>query len=85
MEWLLAQAQSASPFIATFCMVMLGLAARVLWVLWRQHLLDVKEIKGLNGAYTKAMTASARALERIAASAERRKRVAQDRRGRVES
>lgn len=80
MEWLLAQAQTASPFVAVFCLVVSGLGFRVLW---KQHQLDLKEIKGLNSAYTKAMTATARALERIASSAEKRKRVAQDRRGRV--
>lgn len=81
MDWLIEQAKTASPFVAVFCLVFSGLGFRVLW---KQHQMDLTEIKGLNSAYTKAMTATARALERIASSAEKRKRVAQDRRSRAE-
>lgn len=36
MEWLTQQAQSASPFIASFCLIALGVVIKVALVLWNQ-------------------------------------------------
>lgn len=68
MDWLLVQAQTAGPFVAVFCMVVLSLVAGVLW---RQHLRDQATILSMTESITRAMVASARAQERLAASIRR--------------
>lgn len=56
-EWLTSQAQSASPFVAVFCL--LGLAT-----LWRENLKKEKTILSLTQSFGAAMTSIAVALEK---------------------
>ncbi len=56
-EWLTSQAQSASPFVAVFCL--LGLAT-----LWRENLKKEKTILSLTQSFGAAMTSVAVALEK---------------------
>jgi hypothetical protein len=67
MEWLLTQAQTAGPFVAVFC---LGVAA----ILWRQHIKDQRTIASMGSSMTRALTASARAMEKLAGKIENHRR-----------
>lgn len=67
MDWLVAQAHSASPFIATFCL--LGLAAVV-----RLYLVERKLNRVDSRASTAAAVKTARVIERLAAGLERSQR-----------
>lgn len=59
MDWLLAQAQSASPLFAVGALVALG-------VLWRQHVQDQRTIKAMGDQMNRSMVATARALTKMA-------------------
>ena len=63
-DWLGAQAQTASPFVAVFCLFMLGGAGLVISKLWRQHLDDHLAIVAISKANTEANSAVAIAIER---------------------
>lgn len=63
-EWLGTQAQNASPFVAVFCLFMLGLAGTVIAKLWRQHLEDHAALLTVSKASTDANNAVALAIER---------------------
>lgn len=67
MEWLLSQAQTASPFVAFFC---LGACS----LLWRQHIKDQRTIASITLSVTRAMIASARAMEKLSAEQRRASR-----------
>lgn len=56
MEWLWQQAQTASPFVAAFC---LGAAT----LLWRQHVRDQATIISMSKSAGDAITKSAVAME----------------------
>jgi len=58
-DWLLQQAQSASPLFAFGALVALG-------ILWRQHLKDQKTIETMSIQMTRSMVATARALTKMA-------------------
>lgn len=62
MDWLTAQAQQASPFIAVFCMSALSVVTSVLW---RTHVKDQRTILEMSKAYGEAMIASSVAMERL--------------------
>lgn len=63
MEWLLQQAQQASPFIATFCLVAFLGACKVAKVLWDQLMFERDE-------HRKAELAQAEVAKEIAVSHE---------------
>ncbi len=67
MDWLLTQAQTAGPFVAVFCLGVAGL-------LWRQHLRDLRTIASMGSSMNRALTASARAMEKLAGKIEARRR-----------
>lgn len=56
MDWLLQQAQTASPFVAVFCLMALG-------VLYRQHIKDQATIIAMAKSAGEAITKSAVAIE----------------------
>lgn len=64
MEWLIEQAKVASPFVAMFSLLVSGFAVKVLWA---QHQQDQKTILELSAELKRSMTATARALARLAA------------------
>ena len=63
-DWLLAQAQQASPFIAVFCLLMLAGAGIVIRILYKQHLTDADALRVLASESTIALVRVARVLER---------------------
>ena len=63
-DWLGTQAQSASPFVAVFCLLMLGICGTVIRKLWQQHLSDHQALLAVSRASTEANTAVALAIER---------------------
>ena len=58
-DWLGTQAQSASPFVAVFCLMMLGVCGAVITKLWRQHLDDHQALLTVSRSSTEANTAVA--------------------------
>lgn len=62
MNWLMTQAQQASPFIAVFCLSALGVVTSVLW---RTHVKDTKTILEMSRSYGEAMNATSLAMERL--------------------
>lgn len=72
MEWILEQAKTASPFVAVFCLMVSGLAVKVLW---GQHQRDQQTILSLSGELKRSMTATAKALAKLAAMIESSGRV----------
>ena len=58
MDWLLKQAETASPFVAVFS---LGVAG----ILWRQHLKDARTVASLVASSNRAMIAATRAITRL--------------------
>jgi len=58
MDWLLQQAQTASPFVAVFCLTACA-------VLYRQHIRDQITILSMAKSQGEAMTSTAVALERM--------------------
>lgn len=64
MDWLLSQAQTASPFVAVFCLGACG-------VLWHTHIKDQRTILSMASSMTRALLASARAMEKLAAEQRR--------------
>lgn len=71
MEWLIGQAQTASPFIAVFMMVVGGSAVLVLW---KQHQKDQQRLESITAQGNRAMTAAAKALTKLATKIEATKR-----------
>lgn len=63
MDWLLAEAKTAGPFVAAFCLVVLG---GTVVVLWRQHLADQRTIASLTASSNRAMLSAARAMTKLA-------------------
>ena len=63
-EWLGTQAQTASPFVSVFCLVIVGALARVISKLWERHLRDQETIATISQASSAASNAVALALER---------------------
>lgn len=63
-EWLGVQAQSASPFVAVFCMMMLGVCGAIITNLWKQHIEDHQALLTVSRASTEANNAVALAIER---------------------
>lgn len=61
--WLWDQAKVASPFVATFCLLV---TTTICAVLWRRHLQDLKTIESMNRSSTRAMVASAKSNARLA-------------------
>jgi len=62
MDWLLTQAQTASPFVAVFCIIVLG---TVVPVLWRRHLKDQDNHNRLSQAFLRSNVAQAKAMNAI--------------------
>lgn len=67
MDWLLTQAQSASPLFAVGALVALG-------VLWRQHVKDQRTLEIMGQQMQRSMVATARALTKMATVIDRRSR-----------
>jgi hypothetical protein len=59
LNWLFEQARTASPFVAVFCLL-------AVVVMWRQHRRDQDDIRELNRAFLRAMTATAAAQGKVA-------------------
>lgn len=56
MDWLLQQAQTASPFVSVFCLTAAG-------VLYRQHIKDQATILSIANSSNEAMAKAAVAIE----------------------
>ncbi len=63
-EWLGTQAQTASPFVAVFCLFVMAVLARAITKLWDRHLKDQETIATISQASSAASNAVALALER---------------------
>lgn len=68
MDWLLAQSQQASPFVAFFCLTVLGGGVLVVRILWKQLLFERAEHRKAEGAFTVAAVRTAAAVEKLATS-----------------
>lgn len=66
MDWLLAQAQGASPFVASFCLLSLGCTVAVIKVLWKQINFERAEHRRSEEATTGAINKVATSLESLA-------------------
>lgn len=69
--WLGTQAQSASPFVAVFCLTMLALAGVVIKKLWNQHLEDQRQRTVDNTTLLAVSKASIEANSAVALAIER--------------
>lgn len=63
-EWLGTQAQTASPFVAVFCLLMLAICGGVIGKLWKQHVADHETLLTVSQSAIQANTAVALAIER---------------------
>lgn len=63
-DWLGTQAQSASPFVAVFCLVAVGVLVGVIRKLWIQHIEDHEAIMSISKASNEANSAVALAIEK---------------------
>lgn len=66
MDWLTTQAQQASPFIATFCLLALGVVGGIARMIWKQLLFERAEHRTAERDSADAHRASAKAMERLA-------------------
>lgn len=78
MDWLLQQAQTASPFVAVFCLTALGI---VVPLLWRQHIKDQVTILAITKEGNEAMLAISVSMERLAGAFRSAKGAARSKRG----
>ncbi len=74
MDWLIAQAQSASPIVAFSCVLAFGGGLKVIQILWRQLLFERVEHRKAEADFTSAAVRTAVAVEKLAASVERPRR-----------
>lgn len=68
MDWLLAQAQQAGPFVAFFCLTVSGGGVWVVRILWKQLLFERSEHRKAEEAFTVAAVRMATGMEKLAAS-----------------
>lgn len=74
MEWLTTQAQQASPFIATFCLLAMGGVGAIGRMIWKQLLFERAEHRAAEKSFTDSAMAMAKATERLAAAVDRPRR-----------
>ena len=67
-EWLGVQAQNASPFVAVFCLMMLGIAGTIINKLWKRHITDHEALLTISNSSIQANNAVAMAIERSTAT-----------------
>lgn len=67
-EWLGTQAQTASPFVAVFCLIVVGALSSVVAKLWNRHIKDQEIIVSISKSSSDANNAVALALERSSSS-----------------
>lgn len=64
-DWLATQAQQASPFVAVFCLIGLGIAGLVIKALWNQLLFERQQHRTAEQAFTESSQANAVAHEAL--------------------
>lgn len=70
-DWLVIQAQTASPFVAVFCLATTAGSVKVCAILWKQLLFERTEHRKAEKDSTAASNRVAGAMEKLAAKWER--------------